>query len=431
MTPPVLDPEISDMINQVKPSRIASDIQSLVSFGTRNTCSDDTGASVGIGAARDWIKNQLAAIRGLHVELDPFTYNGCKTRVTRHNVIAWIDGSGDPNRVIVIGGHYDSRTKNPTDGTSPAPGANDSGSQTALVLESARVMEGRTFDATVVFAAWAGEEQGLHGSASFIKNYRTYFPNGVLELNLNSDIVGGDNTVNNAAALHQFRLYSPGTPRKASSNEGTTDDTSPSRGIMRHIGYWGAGYVPAITMIPKLREDRHGRGSDHISFLNNGIPSVRFIELNESGSHQHSPDDLFDYVTPTYTAQIAQVVVACAAILASASTPPRAMTVHWLSSNSVHLTWSAPATGPQVDHYVISARHVSENFYRTRFVVPATTFSAIVRVEEDLGISSGTDYFVSVAAVNAAGHESLYAYPEYRCDSKNCVVASGSTDVRK
>jgi hypothetical protein len=69
-------------------------------------------------------------------------------------------------------------------------------------------------------------------------------------------IVGGDNTVNNATALQQFRLFSPGTPREVSSTpSGSTDDTSPSRGIMRQIGYWGGAYVPSMTMLPQLRED--------------------------------------------------------------------------------------------------------------------------------------------------------------------------------
>ena len=53
-----------------------------------------------------------------------------------------------------------------------------------------------------------------------------------------------------------------------------------------------------------LREDRPGRGGDHESFLDQGIPGVRFIETVESpnagtvASHQHSPNDLPTYVTP-------------------------------------------------------------------------------------------------------------------------------------
>ena len=419
------------MVSQVNSSLIATNIQTLVSFGTRNTCSDNSGASPGIGAARNWIQSQFAALPGMQVRLDPWTYTGCGTCRTLHNVLAWIPGSGHPNRLIVIGGHYDSRNTNVTDGINPAPGANDSGSQAALVLEAARVMAGHTFDATIVFATWSGEEQGLYGSAAFVNtNYRNYFPNGTIEFNLTCDIVGGDNTVNDATALQQFRLFSPGTAREISSTvNGSTDDTSPSRGVMRHIGYWGGSYVPAMTMLPQLREDRPNRGSDHKSFIAKSIPGVRFIDVNENLNHQHTPDDLYAYVTPAYTARVAQVVVATAASLSRAPTSPRNMTAQRLSSNSVKLTWAAPSSGPAVDHYVISARPITENFYHTRYTVAGTATSATARVIEDLGILGGASYFVSIAAVDATGHESLYAYPEYRCTSGGCVVQTGSTNV--
>jgi uncharacterized repeat protein (TIGR01451 family) len=419
---PLLDGDILSVLDQVDANRISADIQTLVAFGTRNTCSDNSGASPGIGAARDWILNRYLSLTGLQVTLVPWTYKGCSdgTTHTLHNVIAWIPGSGHPNRLIVIGGHYDSRTTDGKDGVSPAPGANDSGSQTALVLEAARVMAGHLFDATVVFADWSGEEQGLQGSSFFVQHYRDYFPSGTLELNLNSDIIGGDNTVNNATALQQFRLFSPGTPREVrSAPTGSTDDTSPSRGIMRHIGYWGGAYVPTMMMLPQLREDRPGRSSDHSPFISRSIPGVRFIDVNEKPSHQHSPNDLYIYVTPAFTARVSQVVVASAASLARAPTPPLNMIATGISSSTVQLTWSPPASGSPVDHYAISARTSAENFYRTRVVVPGDLTSATVDVFQDLGIPSATAYYVSVAAVDAGGHESLYAYPEYRCDSTN------------
>jgi hypothetical protein len=425
-----LDADILAMVAAVDTDRVAANIQTLVGFKTRNTCSDNSGKSPGIGAARDWIQSQFAALPGVEVRLDPWTFTKCADGSSRtlHNVIAWIPGMTNPNRLIVIGGHYDSRNTDVTDGSHPAPGANDSGSQAALVLEVARVMSHYRFAATVVFAAWSGEEQGLLGSAAFVNgNYRNYFPHGTLELNLTADIVGGDNSVNDLSALQQFRLFSPGTPREVSSLDGSSDDTSPSRGIMRHIGYWGGLYVPTMAMLPKLREDRPHRGSDHKSFIGQGIPAVRFIDVNENLAHQHSMDDLYQYVTPSYTARVAQVVAATAASLARAPTPPQSLRVQRLSSGRLKLAWSPPASG-RVDHYVISARGISENLYRTRWVVPGDAVSSALSLVNDLGIPSGTAY-VSVAAVDAAGHESLYAYPEYRCTSRSCSVPSGSLNV--
>jgi acetylornithine deacetylase/succinyl-diaminopimelate desuccinylase-like protein len=427
----LLDPEIVSMLAQVDPGRVSSNIQTLAGFGTHNTCSDNSGALLGIGAARNWIQSQFAALPGLQVRLDPWTSGCCGSTRTLQNVIAWIPGSGHPDRLIVIGGHYDSRNTNALDGVNPAPGANDSGSQTALVLEAARVMAGHTFDTTIVFAAWSGEEQGLLGSAAFVQHYRNYFLKGTIEMNFNADIVGGDNTVNDGTALQRFRLFSPGTPREISSTvTGTTDDTSPSRGVMRYIGYWGGGYIPSMTMLPQLREDRPGRSGDHKSFISHSIPAVRFIDVNENLKHQHTPNDLFAYVTPDFTARVTQVVVASVSSLARAPTAPQNMVASGLSSTSTSISWSAPVSGPAVDHYVISARPYTENFYHTRFSVAGSATSANVTLTEDLGIVAGTPYYISVAAVDAAGHESLYAYSEYRCDSSNvCSRPSDALDV--
>jgi acetylornithine deacetylase/succinyl-diaminopimelate desuccinylase-like protein len=434
---PDLDPDIAAMLGPISAANLANSIDKLAGFVTRNTCSDDSTGGGAIGDARDWIKAEFAAVPGLTVTLDPFPYQGCPSgAVMRENVLAWKLGSGHPARLVVLGGHYDSRTLDELDGTSPAPGANDSGSQTALVLEAARVMAAETYDATLVFVAFAGEEQGLVGSQSLALGFGQYFPPGAsIEAMFNCDIVGGDNTVNDAGTLQQFRLYSPGTPREISPDAlGTTDDTSPARGLMRFIATVGSAYVPSMTMVPELREDRPDRRGDHESFLDQSIPAARFIETIESpdagtlASHQHSPNDLTEYVTPDYTQRIAQIVVASVASLARAPSPPLSIAVTGSAAGPVTLTWSPPASGSAVDHYVVAARATTENFYHGRVRVPqgATQFSVS---PSSLGIPAAPAFFVSVAAVDASGHESLFAYPEYRCDATSCVVQADSLDV--
>ena len=178
------------------------------------------------------------------------------------------------------------------------------------------------------------------------------------------------------------------------------------------------------------RKSRPSRGSDHKSFIAQAIPGVRFIDVNENLSHQHSPNDLYVYVTPAFTARVTQVVVASASSIARAPTPPQNMVASRVSSSTTKLTWSAPASGPAVDHYVISARTSAENFYRTRFFVSGALRTSNARVTLDLGIPSGTTYYVSIAAVDASGHESLYAYSEYRCSSTNtCSRPSDALNV--
>jgi Zn-dependent M28 family amino/carboxypeptidase len=384
--------------------------------------------------ARDWIKSQFDAIGGLQTSLYTFAMPGCAQPLMRDDVVAVLPSATHPSRVVVVGGHYDSRTLSVSDGTSPAPGANDSGSQTALVLELARVLAGHAFDATLVFVAFAGEEQGLVGSKALAANMASVVPGAQVVAMLNSDIVGGDNSVNDAASLQQFRLYSPGTPREvgATTPDGTPDDTSPSRGLMRYVATWGAAYVPSMTIVPKLREDRPGRGGDHESFIANSYPGVRFIETNESpnagttASHQHSPNDLFMYVTPDYTARVAQIVAAVAASLARAPDAPGSITGSGTAAAPM-LTWAAPGTGT-VDHYAVSARAVTENFYHARVSVPVGQTSASPS-PGSLGVDPSSPYFLSVTAVDTAGHESLFAYPEYRCDPSGCVVPAAALNI--
>jgi hypothetical protein len=215
---------------------------------------------------------------------------------------------------------------------------------------------------------------------------------------------------------------------------GSTDDTSPARGVMRYIEHWGKRYVPSMTMLPVLREDRPGRGGDQQSFNDVGIAAVRFIEAMETpnsgtnASHQHSPNDLPKYVTPAYTARIAQIIVAVTASLARAPLAPKIESASVGAAGTWTMSWSAPASGPAVDHYVIAARATTENFYHERVSVPATATSRQVSAAE-LGLAPGSTSFISVATVDAAGHESLFAYPEYRCDTAACSVQAGSLDV--
>jgi len=420
-----LDPEIQAMIAEIDGARLGASMQTLSAIKTRHTCTDNSGLPDAIGEARDWIEAEFAAAGAPQVSLAPYTF--CAPTDTRDNVLAWIPGA-DPSRLILVGGHYDSRTVDIGDRDTAAPGANDSGSQTSVLIEAARVMSQWTYDATVAFVALSGEEEGLQGSGALATDYATYFPGATLEVMINNDIVGGDNVTNGPVELQQFRLFSPGTPREVSGPDGSSDDTSPARGVMRHIGHWGAAYVPAMEMQPQLREDRMGRGGDHQPFVAEGIAAVRFIETVENLDHQHSADDLFDFVTPDYTARMARVIVSTLANLARAPTPPEAVTASMPTATDVELDWSAPTAGPAVHRYVIAARSVSDNLYGPRVCVDATASSAVVALA-DLGLGAGAAFYVSIAAVDVGGHESLFAYPEYRCQGGACSVPADALDI--
>jgi hypothetical protein len=124
--------------------------------------------------------------------------------------------------------------------------------------------------------------------------------------------------------------------------------------------------------------------------------------------------------------RVARVVSASAASLARAPASPRSISVTGSSTGNIQVNWSAPATGG-VDHYVLAARPVTANFYVNRVSIPSNAGAAVVSPAV-LGITGGQPFFVSVASVDAAGHESLFAYPEYRCGTV-CEIQPGSLDV--
>ena len=451
------DPEISAILGQVDSSRIFKTAQTLQNFRTRQSCSDSPAPGQGVTAARDYLFAQYSSIPGLQVRLDPFIHASCPTAPT-FNVIAWLPGR-HPNRLVIMGGHYDSRTTNVFDNTSDAPGGNDAGAQTGVVLELARVLSGHKYDATLVFMSFSGEEQGLFGSTSIAANLSRYFDEPNVVAMLNTDIPGGDKTANTAADLLQFRLYSPGIPRERLSTDpdGTTDNESPSRGLMRYVGYWGGAYVPSITMQPHLREDRPGRGSDHTSFISQAHPAVRFMETHECSpspvdnscggpipcpppaqipafckdtsfitTHQHSPHDLVQFMTPTYASRIAQVMASVAASLARAPLAPTEFNARGNAIAGVKLHFEGPDDS-RVDHYVVAARSINENFYRQRVNIAHPGGPPIA--PQTLGFSPGDAFYISVASVDRHGHESLFAYPEVRCDSTSCAIPSYALDV--
>jgi Zn-dependent M28 family amino/carboxypeptidase len=109
-----------------------------------------------------------------------------ENRTTR-NVLAETPG-GDPNRVVVVGGHLDSVIE--------GPGINDNGSGVSTILETAIQIRRLNLSLRnkVRFAFWGAEELGLLGS----DHYVSQLPEAErerIELNLNFDMLGSPNFV--------------------------------------------------------------------------------------------------------------------------------------------------------------------------------------------------------------------------------------------
>src|SRR5690606_5432580 len=177
-------------------ARIERDIRTLVSFGTRHTLSETESDTRGIGAARRWIHAEFERISAecggcLEVRYSRAVVSG-ETRIPDPvevvSVIAIQRGTADPNRYVIMSGDIDSRVSDPMNATDDSPGANDNASGVAGVIEAARVLSQRRFDATIVYAALAGEEQGLFGGKILAAEARE--AGWRIEAVLNNDMIG-------------------------------------------------------------------------------------------------------------------------------------------------------------------------------------------------------------------------------------------------
>ena len=127
-----------------------------------------------------------------------------------------------------------------------------------------------------------------------------------------------------------------------------------------------------------------------------------------------------------HAARIARVIGAVAASRARAPDAPQNFTASGNSVQGITPRFVGPEEG-DVDHFVIAARSVNENFYRQRVVISEEDDQVIS--PQALGLNPGDSFFVSVSTVDSRGHESLFAYPEVRCDSTSCVIPSYANNV--
>jgi hypothetical protein len=190
----------------------------------------------------------------------------------------------------------------------PAPGACDDGSGAAAVMELARVMSHYEFAKTLVFVAFAGEEQGLFGST--LEAAKAKKEGTAIEAVLNNDIIGTDRSDNGRMGNGSVSVY--------------TDEImdSPSQQLGRFIHEVGERYVPSMKVNMLFMQDRLGRGGDHTPFELEGFAAVRFTSPFESYANQHTATDTLENMSVPYTASVARVNGAAAASLALAPKAP-------------------------------------------------------------------------------------------------------------
>lgn len=242
------DPAIQAMVDAVDIITMSTKVNDLVAFGTRKS------TTTGGVQAQNYLVAQFQALG--YSDVTTFDYNSyCD------NVIAVKPGVATPDRIYVIGGHYDSISN-----VTAAPGADDNASGTAGVLEAARVLASRSFESTIYFIGWSGEEQGLVGSDAWCDwavqqglDIRGY---------INLDMEGYLSTPRDLDVL---------------SNTGST--------WLRNLVFELVPlYVPTLSLIDGFLTSG---SSDHASFWDHGYAALFFFEDSDNYSpYIHTANDV-------------------------------------------------------------------------------------------------------------------------------------------
>jgi hypothetical protein len=306
-------------------------------------------------------------------------------------------------------------------------------------LACAHALSRLKLPATLVFAAVAGEEQGLNGSAHLAKLAKS--EGWDLEAVLNNDIVGGNTTPGDTQQDKSVvRVFSESIPASATPDEQRTilrlgyESDSPSREVARSVADIARSYERDLGQVKsapnsaegfrpvlEFRLDRFLRGGDHYSFNQQGFAAVRFTEWREDFNHQHQNvrtengveyGDLLKFVDFNYVARVARLNAAALATLAAAPPPPANVKVVVKNlDNSTTLNWTDGPGAPDKTSYEIVWRELAAPDWQRSSNAGADQLSG-PNGEHSITLPISKDNVIfGVRAVDAAGHRSVAIVP--------------------
>jgi Peptidase family M28 len=414
-------PLLHQVVGEVSPDALHATITRLVAFGTRHSLSGNSSTTRGIGAAQTYVKGEFARINAncgncLEIETPAESFTGERVPVSTPfmDVLGIQRGQSDPNRVVIIAGHLDSRNTDITDSVHDAPGADDDGSGTAAVLEAARVLSHHKFPATLVYAVLTGEEQGLYGG-TVLAHYATA-QHWNVEADLNNDIIGNGHGGDGTMDTNHVRIFSEG-PRDLESAAGVRgvrynggEIDSPARNLARFMAVLAPRYLTDFNAKLVYRTDRYGRGGDQVPGLAAGFPAVRVTESKEDYTHEHQTlrtengiayGDVISGVDFNYLAQVTRLNIVSMAAMAMAPAPPSQVKITGAVTYDTNLSWT-PVTGAA--GYGAWWRDSLDPAWTHRQSAGNAASIKLQHVNID-------DWLFGVSSVSADGYESPVSFP--------------------
>lgn len=226
---------IQQLVDKIDSSLWLADIVTLSSWSRSSGSTDNNNAMA-------WIKNKMLA---LNLQVTTPAFN------TTHNIIGIQLGLDRLDDWYIVGAHMDSR---PFSGS--APGAVDNASGCAGVLEIARIASEYSFEGSIIFICYSGEEQGLLGSINHV----------------NTIINDGDQSKVKAALTMDMVGYTS----NSNQHELLLESSSTNQWLIDLMALNAATYAPNLTIFTSTNPF----GSDHVPYINNNMPGILSIDDN-------------------------------------------------------------------------------------------------------------------------------------------------------
>jgi glutaminyl-peptide cyclotransferase len=259
-------------------ARAFDHVKRLVALGPHPSGSD------AIKKAQEYIESELKGL-GLKVTDDSFNAETPRGTVAMKNIIAELRGI-KPD-VVLITGHYDTKLQ------SGFVGANDGGSSTAAVLETARVLSKTTLEYTLWFVLFDGEEAVVDWSAMDGKD-NTY---GSRHL---ASKLKADGTLGRIKALVLFDMIGDkdlDIQREGESTPWLVD------------AIWKSAH--ALGYQKFFLDSEQDISDDHLPFKDAGIPVVDLIDFNYGPEHSywHTNLDTLDKISGESIKMVGSAVI--------------------------------------------------------------------------------------------------------------------------
>lgn len=305
-------------VDQVSQANLQTYDTDLVNFGVRKT-----GTTIANNAVT-YLQNKFLSFgyAAGDITFDTWKYT---TTGDSKNIIVTKTGTVYPTQYVIMCAHYDSYSS----GGNNSVGANDNGSGTAIVLETARILRTIPTDYSIKFIIFTGEEQGLLGSSNYVtKVVNATTPKMAIRLVFNLDQVAGmadkfNNTINCEADRFVDELGTAHTAGTKTTNNAAS--LAFTQSLVQYVGYYSS-LVGAMN---------YAYGSDYMPFENNGEIVCGFYERPTSSAtintnynnnnvvsnpYYHNSTDTIANLSYDYVFQVAKAAVGAMQHFAVAST---------------------------------------------------------------------------------------------------------------